>query len=74
MAIIDIHRLLQTEDLLVDGAIGQIGWGPRRLTSMEIDDQSYLVMGAQGAAWESRPSTQMEGWILSMPTRRLITR
>ena len=48
MAIIDIHRLLQTEDLLVDGAIGQIGWGPRRLTSMEIDDQSYLVMGGTG--------------------------
>jgi hypothetical protein len=46
MAIVDIQKMIASEDLLVAGNNGyQLSWAPRRLSSFDIDGQTYLLAG-----------------------------
>lgn len=50
MAIVDIQRLVASEDLLVTGGGGQpVAWVPRRLASFEDGGSTYLLAGGDSS-------------------------
>lgn len=50
MAIVDIQRLVASEDLLVTGGGGQaVAWFPRRMAGFEDNGKTYLLAGGHSS-------------------------